>query len=195
MMRPANATPRPRFSVAFIATAMRLVLAGFGRTFVVPMMRGTFSVPWFVYVHAALFFAWTGLLTNLARVPGRVRRAEPRAHPSQHGAGQHLAAEDLHTGTDRQYGGLAGAGRARHWLGRRWGSLGGGRNGFAGRRLDDSASTVEQRCERRTRTHRVAMLSSSPGRRLRSRRSYSYRLTGARRGVVRGVVPGSGIDP
>jgi hypothetical protein len=38
------------------------VLAGFSRTFFIPVAKGTFSRPWFVHVHGALFFGWTGLL-------------------------------------------------------------------------------------------------------------------------------------
>lgn len=64
--RPARAAPRSRYFVAFIAAAIALVLAGFGRTFVLPVLRGTFSAPWFVYVHGALFFAWMGLLMTQA---------------------------------------------------------------------------------------------------------------------------------
>lgn len=60
--RSVRAAPRSRFFIAFIAAAILLVLAGFGRTFIVPVVRGTLSAPWFVYGHAALFFAWMGLL-------------------------------------------------------------------------------------------------------------------------------------
>lgn len=71
--RLAKLVPRTRFFVAFIAAAILLVLAGFGRTFVVPLVHGTFSAPWFVYVHAALFFAWMGLLMTQAVLAMRRR--------------------------------------------------------------------------------------------------------------------------
>lgn len=71
--RLAKLAPRSRFFVAFIAAVILLVLAGFGRTFVVPLLRGTFSAPWFVYVHGALFFAWLGLLMMQALLAMRRR--------------------------------------------------------------------------------------------------------------------------
>ncbi len=70
--RLAKTSTRSFFFVAFISTIIFLVLAGFGRTFVVPLLRGTFSAPWFVYVHGALFFAWITLL--LAQALLAVRR-------------------------------------------------------------------------------------------------------------------------
>jgi hypothetical protein len=48
------------FSLVFAA----IVLAGFTRTFFMPVVRGTFSKPAVVYIHGALFFAWTGLLVS-----------------------------------------------------------------------------------------------------------------------------------
>jgi hypothetical protein len=64
--RSLKVASRFRFFVVFIAVAIALVLAGFGNTFVVPVAQGMFSAPWFVYVHAALFFAWKGLLMTQA---------------------------------------------------------------------------------------------------------------------------------
>jgi len=48
------------FSLVFAA----IVLAGFSRTFFIPVARGTFSRPPVVYIHGALFFAWTALLVS-----------------------------------------------------------------------------------------------------------------------------------
>jgi hypothetical protein len=48
------------FSLVFAA----IVLAGFSRTFFMPVVRGTFSRPPVVYIHGALFFAWTALLVS-----------------------------------------------------------------------------------------------------------------------------------
>ena len=48
------------FSLVFAA----IVLDGFSRTFFMPVVRGTFSRPQVVYIHGALFFAWTGLLVS-----------------------------------------------------------------------------------------------------------------------------------
>lgn len=73
MKRPAKLASRSCFFVAFIAVAILLVLAGFGRTFIVPLVGGTFSAPWFVYVHAALFFVWLGLLMTQALLALRRR--------------------------------------------------------------------------------------------------------------------------
>lgn len=39
-----------------------LVLAGFTRTFFIPVAQGTFVRPLVVHIHGALFFGWTGLL-------------------------------------------------------------------------------------------------------------------------------------
>jgi hypothetical protein len=48
------------FSLVFAA----IVLAGFSRTFFMPVVRGTFSKPPVVYIHGVLFFAWTALLVS-----------------------------------------------------------------------------------------------------------------------------------
>ena len=50
------------YFVAFTLLFAIIVLAGFSRTFLVPVARGTFSRPLVVHVHGALFFGWTGLL-------------------------------------------------------------------------------------------------------------------------------------
>lgn len=71
--RPAKAASRSPFFIFFIAIAIALVLAGFGRTFLVPLLRGTFSAPWFVYAHGALFFGWMGLLMTQALLALRRR--------------------------------------------------------------------------------------------------------------------------
>jgi hypothetical protein len=39
-----------------------IVIAGFSRTFFIPVARGTFSKPIVVHIHGALFFGWTALL-------------------------------------------------------------------------------------------------------------------------------------
>lgn len=77
--RPADrATPGRRlnnrarawwFFVAFAALAAAVVLAGFSRSFFVPVARGSFAAPRTVYVHAAFFLSWVSLLiaqTSLA---------------------------------------------------------------------------------------------------------------------------------
>ena len=50
------------FFIAFTAIFGLLVLAGFFRTFFIPVARGNFSRPIIVHIHGALFFAWTFLL-------------------------------------------------------------------------------------------------------------------------------------
>jgi hypothetical protein len=59
------------FSLVFAA----IVLAGFSRTFFIPLARGTFSRPPIVHVHGALFFAWTALLVSqsVLAATGRLR--------------------------------------------------------------------------------------------------------------------------
>lgn len=53
---------RSRFYLGFGIAAATLVLAGFARTFFLPLARGQFSRPPLVYVHGALFFGWVTLL-------------------------------------------------------------------------------------------------------------------------------------
>lgn len=50
------------FFIAFTAIFALLVVAGFSRTFFLPVIRGTFSRPLIVHLHGALFFGWTLLL-------------------------------------------------------------------------------------------------------------------------------------
>ena len=56
--------PRRRYLVAFSLLVAIFVLAGFTRTFFLPLARHTFTAPWFVYVHGSLFFTWIGLLVT-----------------------------------------------------------------------------------------------------------------------------------
>ena len=50
------------YFVAFSIVFALLVLAGFSRTFFLPMAKGTLAKPLVVHLHGALFFAWTALL-------------------------------------------------------------------------------------------------------------------------------------
>ena len=50
------------YFVTFTIIFTVLVLAGFGRSFLIPIATGTFSRPPIVHVHAALFFGWMALL-------------------------------------------------------------------------------------------------------------------------------------
>lgn len=52
------------YFILFSLTFASIVLAGFSRTFFIPVVRGTFSKPPVVHVHGALFFAWTALLVS-----------------------------------------------------------------------------------------------------------------------------------
>lgn len=63
------------FFVAFAAIFVLLVLAGFSRTFFIPMAHGTFSRPLILFVHLAAFFAWTALFfaQALLAATGRLR--------------------------------------------------------------------------------------------------------------------------
>ena len=47
---------------AFVVVIVVAVSLGFGRTVVLPTLRGTFSRPWFVYLHGTLFVVWVSLL-------------------------------------------------------------------------------------------------------------------------------------
>ncbi|QJR34626.1 hypothetical protein [Gemmatimonas groenlandica] len=49
---------RSWFFVGMGAVALGAVLFGFGRTYVVPMSRGTFAAPWVVHLHGALAMTW-----------------------------------------------------------------------------------------------------------------------------------------
>lgn len=50
------------YFVTFTVVFALLVLAGFTRTFFIPVARGTFVRPLIVHIHGALFFGWTMLL-------------------------------------------------------------------------------------------------------------------------------------
>lgn len=50
------------FFIGFTIVFASLVLAGFSRTFFLPMAKGTLAKPLVVHVHGALFFGWTALL-------------------------------------------------------------------------------------------------------------------------------------
>ena len=65
------------FFVGFALLVSVLVLAGFSRTFFVPLLRRTFDAPWFLYLHAGLFLTWIGLLVAQTLL---IVRRQPRAH-------------------------------------------------------------------------------------------------------------------
>src|SRR3954447_5670616 len=50
------------YFIGFTVVFALLVLAGFSRTFFLPMAKGTLAKPPIVHVHGALFFGWTALL-------------------------------------------------------------------------------------------------------------------------------------
>jgi hypothetical protein len=50
------------YFIGFTLLFAIIVLAGFSRTFFIPLAHGTFSKPLVVHVHGAFFFAWTALL-------------------------------------------------------------------------------------------------------------------------------------
>lgn len=49
---------RSWFFVAMGAVALCAVLVGFGRTYLVPISRGTFAAPWVVHLHGAFALSW-----------------------------------------------------------------------------------------------------------------------------------------
>lgn len=73
IVAPARLTRR--FYLGFALIAAAFVLAGFTRTFFLPIARQTFTAPWFVYCHAALFFTWIALLVLQASLVVRRRLA------------------------------------------------------------------------------------------------------------------------
>lgn len=78
----AKSAPSPlrrwrAYFVVFALAIAALVLTGFGRTFFLPLARRTFSAPWFVYVHGALFLTWIVLLLSQSAL---VVRRRTRAH-------------------------------------------------------------------------------------------------------------------
>lgn len=54
------------YFVVFTLIFAAFVLAGFTRTFFIPVAQGTFSKPLLVHIHGAFFFAWTILLVSQA---------------------------------------------------------------------------------------------------------------------------------
>jgi hypothetical protein len=54
------------YFVVFAAVTVAVVLAGFARTFFVPIIHGTFSAPVTVGVHLSFFLAWVSLLVAQA---------------------------------------------------------------------------------------------------------------------------------
>jgi len=61
------------YFVAFGAFFALIVLAGFSRTFFIPVAQGTFSRPLVVHLHGALFFLWTALLVLQASLAATKR--------------------------------------------------------------------------------------------------------------------------
>jgi len=74
--RPVAHTVPPlvrRFYLGFALLAAALVLAGFTRTFFLPLARRTFTAPWCVYIHGTSFFTWMTLLVAQASLVIRRR--------------------------------------------------------------------------------------------------------------------------
>lgn len=65
--------------MAFTLVFALLVVAGFSRSFFVPVFRGTFSRPLTVHLHGALFFGWTLLLVIQAALAASKRLRLHRA--------------------------------------------------------------------------------------------------------------------
>jgi len=63
------------YFIVFTALFGLFVLAGFSRSFFIPVAQGTFSRPPIVHIHGAIFFGWTGLLLVQALLAstGRLR--------------------------------------------------------------------------------------------------------------------------
>jgi hypothetical protein len=61
------------YFILFAAVFTILVLAGFARSFFIPVAQGSFSRPAVVHVHGALFFGWTALLLVQALLAGTGR--------------------------------------------------------------------------------------------------------------------------
>jgi hypothetical protein len=61
----ANSWARDRatsFYLGFGLLGLAVVALGFGVTYALPMVRRSFSAPWFVHLHGAFALAWVGLL-------------------------------------------------------------------------------------------------------------------------------------
>jgi hypothetical protein len=73
--QPTRRTPRKLhgYFIAFTVIFVLLVIAGFWRSFFVPVAHGTFSRPPIVHVHGALFFGWTAVLLVQAVLAGTGR--------------------------------------------------------------------------------------------------------------------------
>ena len=72
----ANTWARDRatyFYLGFALVGLAVVALGFGVTYALPMMRRSFSAPWFVHLHGASALAWVMLLIAQAQLV-RVRR-------------------------------------------------------------------------------------------------------------------------
>jgi hypothetical protein len=61
------------YFVGFTIVFAVLVVAGFSRSFFLPMAEGTLAKPLFVHVHGALFFGWTALLVLQASLAATKR--------------------------------------------------------------------------------------------------------------------------
>jgi len=61
------------YFVVFALVFAAIVLAGFSRTFFIPMARGVLSKPLIVHVHGAVFFGWTALLVAQAMLAATKR--------------------------------------------------------------------------------------------------------------------------
>lgn len=66
---------RHAYFLAFAVVFACFVLAGFMRTYFIPVSRGTFVKPLIVHIHGVCFLAWTGLLISQAMLAatGRLR--------------------------------------------------------------------------------------------------------------------------
>jgi hypothetical protein len=76
----ANAWARDRataFYISFGLIGLAVIALGFGVTYVAPMVRGTFSAPWFVHLHGASALGWVLLLISQATL---VRRRATTLH-------------------------------------------------------------------------------------------------------------------
>lgn len=72
----ANPWARDRatlFYLGFALIGLLVVALGFGFTYVVPMVRRTFSAPWFVHLHGATALAWIFLFIAQAQLVRSLR--------------------------------------------------------------------------------------------------------------------------
>lgn len=61
------------FFLAFAIAFAAIVLAGFGRSFLIPLSRNDFNAPWIVHAHAAIFFSWSILFVTQVTLMNRRR--------------------------------------------------------------------------------------------------------------------------